>query len=941
MDDDISAAWESYVAQAFVPAVVGTSSIAGGSCGSGVVTPLAPSLASAPTQTQAPANQQVAEDVAAEMSVHESTSEGLAAHGGTSLLNLAAVPQRPRHTGRRSALLQQFLQDVDDGVEVSPQSFGADLGPAMAPEIPNSVLEGRHAGIWSVAAYMEKSFMDGHALDSSTSLPHLLEALDAYCSAGSKLENIFSKMAEFYLEDENFHMISGALQEEKFGLSYQHLQRRMKKLACAYMIFQKYEKLSLDHMFEQRVPMRYCVAYLEFCSYDETPMLVSIKDTESSMALAKQLLDGTVPVEDNPLSLPLKQLVLPALASKAKLLQVKSSFGCVLNLLGTHVLIFGSLVKPVTAMAKNDANSLLAALHKDLDISSVDKHFSLRCRGVCLDKAATNNLAEKVEVSQRDSVWQGLHVDCACHVLHTIFKKLFQLCPLDVTGLIQWALSIREGGKFAWWRQALADEIMGRDIKFVAKPLFGEAKTYKAELMHLLYSRDQKSLVKLTALEMVMTGDWRNPNVIEFAVAENEALPDKHHLKQLMVKVLLFCLANQQPIIFPRHRWTGAEEALSYCLLLGCVHNLLVPSYERFVRLINNKQSGHGGISEDPSSGTLVQAAAGVGSSDCHLGDNLGLAEDGGAMAADVVDGKNPDMSDAQTYSALNAKNRKEALMWLSHYPLPRLLVLRIIVGPLTVALAQQLQSSGWEYEQNELSKMAESMIAGTLHEARNTRLYQLVLAATGKIEGACRDAFVMLLTASVWALFPMSSRTLAFRSLCHRLLSRAGAAMYQLFAVPHMQFPVCLFKLLQHPEMCCTFDELPECVLDEWALALKRRFESFGEPMCLSVLQSQAQLLKTDIAGLESHHSSIRRLLVARSLQTHSLNLDAASAEWILQNSRRKGQCKGVKTRAWQKQDVLGKRYPTIDSVVFSELVLFFSEKRKFQLYLVYTVWN
>eukprot|EP00971_Amphidinium_carterae_P329654 6462242-Amphidinium_carterae.2 len=821
---------------------------------------------------------------------------------GASLLTLGAK-RSSKPVGRKSSLLKEFLADVRDS-GAGPSSGASIEGAVVSSAVgsssnSNTCVQPLEQPLWWLKYMSRDALAEGSFLAASSSMPLLHAALETAIAKDAILDDVGKNMAEFYLEKDNFHMISGALQEQLFGLSYKNLLLRLKRTAAAFLLLQRCEKFGLEHLLVNKLPDKCCVAYLDVCYYDETPMLVNIKDAVSSPVFAKDLAMQQQGLDGNSLSLPIKQLALSSLTTKAKLLQVQSGFGFLLEISGCPIFIYGSMVKPVTAMAKNDATAILTELLKASDVSSAASHFQLLCRGVCLDKGPANMLCEKLLIGQRSGLWHALQLACDCHVIHTCFKKTYALVDTDISGLIAWALSIREGGKFALWRQALAQEILSRQVKFIVAPLAKAAQEYKSHMIDLLFSKDKTWLVRLTALKLVMNGDWRNGKELEFVVPGGQPFPDKKKVQALMVNVLLFCLASTQPVIFPRHRWSGASESLAYICSLGAVHNLLEPTYMRFLDKVQGQKGN-------------TSSASAAHSQECHVSLPTAFADVAGlhdtamvdAIADQELTSKGQDLSqaglsDSTIFSALNAKNRTQAFAWLELHPLFRLLLMKIVAGPLTSILALQLQASGADYEQLELSKMASAMMSGSMDIG--SRSFPLVLASSGELEDNANGEYGLLLSASIWQVVPATCRTLSFRALCHRLLSRAAASIFQLLSVPHRQFPIALFRLLKDPSASKELEEQPDCIKDEWTLALQHQFGHLHNPLCLGLIQAQAQSLKTDISTVESNHSSIRRLLVARSLQTHSLNVEACSAEWVLQNCRRR--CRGVKKKQKKQQ--------------------------------------
>eukprot|EP00971_Amphidinium_carterae_P345194 6486014-Amphidinium_carterae.5 len=243
-------------------------------------------------------------------------------------------------------------------------------------------------------------------------------------------------------------------------------------------------------------------------------MLVNIKHAQELANKLQSDCGSTLSILDDTMVGLHNALPLACVLSKAKLLQLRTGFA---------MLEFAHC-----GMSKITADCLLHCLN-GLDV--VSKHvekFNLKCRSVCLDKGPSNASAERHMMNNRSQSWKALSLPCDVHIMATCFKKCFDgLFPEEVSGLIKTSLSVREGGKFFFFRAALAAEVRSRKLIFVA-PLSPAAAQHKHEL--------------------------------EYVVGPGSAIPEERVIKERMVAVLLIVLAGSQLAIFPRSRWTAPED---------------------------------------------------------------------------------------------------------------------------------------------------------------------------------------------------------------------------------------------------------------------------------------------------------------------------------------------------------------------------------------------
>ena len=186
------------------------------------------------------------------------------------------------------------------------------------------------------------------------------------------------------------------------------------------------------------------------------------------------------------------------------------------------------------------------------------------------------------------------------------------------------------------------------------------------------------------------------------------------------------------------------------------------------------------------------------------------------------------------------------------------------MLEPLRVLLRDKLQTSGTEWEEGQLQRAAESVLAG----GPPRREYRLSLAAANTLEFRFLDQVRMLLTTpTMWVDVPRNSLTFTLNCLTYRMLARMACYITQNLISVHAQFPICLFGLLVESDRFADYiGKLPECMRCSWSQAFLRDYGLACSPESLAVLVLIAHMAFVDIAGIEARHASIRRWLLSRS---------------------------------------------------------------------------
>eukprot|EP00971_Amphidinium_carterae_P231090 4586009-Amphidinium_carterae.2 len=698
------------------------------------------------------------------------------------------------------------------------------------------------------------------------------------CNKPSEVDQVTFQLARHYL-DSHYHLASGVVLEKEFSKNRDELKERILRLASSATILQRHFRHHLEDALT-RLPQKCLLAYYDVSCYDETPMNISIRHANPMIGEAEDITAvGTAscgPPDPSYQHHNRNNL----LTTKVKMLQVQSKFGCLVWPLENPFLLYGSAYNPLFGMQRSTAEVTFECLKRADGVSSAVNRFQFKCRTTCVDRASSNPLAEHAVNACREPSWSETLLHCDTHHIATSFRRTFDdLLPTEVSGMINFAIAVQEGGKWAMFRSALSTEIKSRELAFVVGPLPMAAQAFKSRILQITLGRRQNDLDKYCMLKNCMTGDWRNKTKLEVLVTPGAHWPDRETTKQNMEVVLLHVLTSSAPKIFPRSRWTGGEEAISSVLLLHCLHNLIEGTMAKFFAMLG--KGGHSKLQAEPTVGQIADAggAEAVGDATSMLQLVTGNTLDSAAAQ---------DLHQTLTFAELNARVRSVAGQWLSTRPLGKLLLMKEVIIPLTDLLQGQLYHSSLDFEQAERAKLARLILSGQACSARD-RSYPLQIAAQMIEEGKFMEKLKTLVSnKKAWDIFPPECFTFEFRALSHRVIARSGAAIKTLVRKPHGQFPITMFAMLHNPDVTPSLLAQPACVKDAWSQRLQEAFPTWTEPRFLAMLEGHMHMQKTDISGVETLHASIRRHLLQRSLQTHVFGLHSASAEWVLQHQRR-----------------------------------------------------
>lgn len=832
--------------------------------------------------------------------------------GGMAFLVLVGPAQR---RGRPNLVLRAALQDaaLRFGEEGRPRgqvhAEGAlQLLPQQGSPTPHVGNAPTRASLLPQCSVQvaERGSLVKRPLEGYPQISPMAACLDA-CAQLSKLEG--ERKDEGVLQASQVLLATGPLQlaskrfrAESMGIPERKLEAVVFMLAGAVILMDRSGRATLEKTIASHLPKADLLMYVDFCAYDETPLLIGMRGdfvaAPSPTARLPQLALSETP-EQQALVRSLKaesDLLqrLPAQTAVQKILQTVQSGGVLFKVDNKFVTLLPSTICSLQVLEGCTGIALKEAQLRVSGASRAATQFQHASRVVTTDSDGANLLAERLLAAERGGHWSNLHIRCDVHRTATTYTKTFGLLDTTVTGLIHCALALQSGSAMRRFRACLRDEVASRFVVLHGTPP-ADAVRHKKRILWLFVSHGSRLSMRRILLAMCPNGDWRSKQVQHYVHPSAPELTEEAHL-QRVTNGLIAALCASQPQTYPRHRWTGADLAIDCLAIIEACHGLLSSTWKRFAASYETASRarlilGSSSVPELGGSATGALPIAGVEEEAAAAGlpkqavntetQDTGNAEGQGADAADT----------GNTWAAINAKNRRIAAEWLDNQPLDKMMLQRLVMEPLRQLLARQFQVASHEWELEQRGRLAEATMAGQPTNFNN-REYRLCLAAEGDDEERFFERLQTLFEQpELWRSMPLSSYTEEFQSLAFKCISRAGCCVKELLDHPHKLYPIKMFRLLRRPDLAATLAAEPECLLDAWSLDMKRRHPTLSGPEFTHKLAVVALLLWKDITNVESRHATVRRLLKSSSMQTHTMKVPELAAHWCLLQFRKRGQ--------------------------------------------------
>jgi hypothetical protein len=816
-------------------------------------------------------------------------------------------PQERRGTGRGrgrgrpkgSRLWREIEASL--GLEAAPS-------PASVPRaLPGPSSDDPRASPLSVYA---SALIECLADDQSSRVARVL--IDGLAAAGSgnvcgdaemqKRDAEMQKLAAKFLFEGGPACSLNAL-ETALEVERRKIKRYFQALAASLLSLQQAVARCMLRQIRISCPSVVVVEFFKWRAYDETPLRLRVRETpccllpvlptthDSEANVARRLQADTVD------SVAAERATLDAAASSsigvgvgtAKIVQSEFQWGMVLRFGESLVFVHGNMLPWLQSIRSNSAECIKAAI---LDVIRMPEDLiedaQHKTHLITTDDHPSNVRAEQ-SIKAEPGGWNALHLVCDVHKLHGATSKVYDLCPADLSGLVNVSLSVSMATAMGRLRAELKRLLCAR-LTIYRGDAGADARSYRQGVLEIfgrscsldtpdtlvcglaasgdwkeLRKRQRRQQQRHKVLTTLMNGEWRSRHEVQHFVLPGGYEKKEDCLRQIC-KYVVPALAGTGFRMFPRNRWLNSLESVDAIGLFIACHGLLPDVFQIFASFAEAVN-----VPID-SAAFLAQAAAlPEGSPPENVPHQAPLASDG--------------------WQELNRRIKLDSLSFLSSEPLPRLLLVRVVLSPLKDLIVEQHRlSAGWDDIQ--IHHEVRALAAGGLPAGR--RDYRVLLAHDSLATRRClQELSEIFVSERPWTLLPddndMSLSDMVLAGF--RMLARAGAAVTQLLLARHRHYPYKTFAVLHSKAAADELANEKRCLLDDWSLSWVTRYptaEQMRGDEALLCLHAAAVLLRTDISSIECKHASVRRDLNAASLQTWAATLEHVSALHLGRTVRR-----------------------------------------------------
>ena len=486
------------------------------------------------------------------------------------------------------------------------------------------------------------------------------------------------------------------------------------------------------------------------------------------------------------------------------------------------------------------------------------------------------------------------HQKCHIHKLSHVAAGCMgsSVAQAQVSGLVNFALSLGKANVMREFREALRVVLAGKLSYRKGRPRACDLARNWRILLTCVPGDSRTQHLRRAIVWQVLNGNWEHEKVEHVCWG---CCADKDNCLEKVVSVIVACISPATPKRFPRQKWTGAVESVNFPLLLLLVHNVLPVAYGVWAALkpgarpkehaerLEEVHVGAGGVAATAGVAMVADLPGGEGA---HASERAGY---GPNPQVDASAGGARGDGEGNASAAEHSAYRRAALGWLAADPAGILYVVRQVLGPLDECMGRYLKAGGqtWQQQQDVAEAMSDPL------RSTSSRTFVVCLAESGQLVGDAPSKLSSLLTSEEhWRPLPLRFCHSSMRARACLMLSQAACGLYAL-AQESLAYPLRLFGLLRDdpavPEAIAEdYNERP-CLFDAFSLAfvayhLERGLKSSDSVAELTAL---AMMMELDTSSVEALHASVRRLVTALSVQTHTENVLDASAEWGLRRLR------------------------------------------------------
>ncbi|CAE7949280.1 unnamed protein product [Symbiodinium sp. KB8] len=565
--------------------------------------------------------------------------------------------------------------------------------------------------------------------------------------------------------------------------------------------------------------------------------------------------------------------------------------------------------------AVNQRACIFETLNQLPEWTRLASNFKVKCRQSTCDRYSANRLTEDGLMCEGYHMqdWMLLCLPCDTHKSATCIKAVLSQSEADISGLINTALTLCDHpGVMKTLRDILIRLFFQElQIDFEEPPDDLDTRRFRSELFDM-YLPLAGRWARANAKRRFILGNMLNSKLQEPELRHHCSLGarccggDRQQTASTFAMFVVWALLPFQMPVLCRKNWLNQVEAMQWLGLIQGHHGL----FTRLMQVYLGSPAQPPVQAPPPQEADAPVAVAATDHDDEDFFASWGAAldlelqaagpseqpETGAAPVANAdMDGNKRPVDPAQAADAkdeheawleMKRKRRQTAEAFALSDPLPRLSVMHEATTPLQglTAAFLRLSSHKWECKQ------------AALQAAGLPRSFMLLEAARGTDVTSVFKEFLQILWSDPKAIMAekcgCSLRTLRFSmvasGLCslHSLLRRARSSL------PYQAFQL-VAEDLDEGELRRYAEELagtPPCLRDEFCSAFLKLFPTPAE-LCSdearAILQSIAAVAMTDIASIETSHSSTREFTSLRA-RGWTASLEEVSSRFVILQLKR-----------------------------------------------------
>lgn len=537
----------------------------------------------------------------------------------------------------------------------------------------------------------------------------------------------------------------------------------------------------------------------------------------------------------------------------------------------TRVCLIGRPRTHVQVMKDTSAQTTLGCIRNVSVAGSYCNPFYSTHRLTNTDRHPSNFAAERMLMEERPG-WSNNHHGCSAHISMTCQTNTLDYLRSDISGCVHYALAVSLGSNWHHFRQCLEDEV--RSTLSICRGSAGpSAALYRSACVRCFLPRAVRRYERELTIRFLPNGNWQNSEEVEVWIPDGEGAIDEEAVKNTVASGILFAFASKRFKIYAKSRWNDSDISVGSIGLIFSCHDLGRRTLRRFC----NKFESPG------------RAVVGI---DGEFGQDHNVGGAGQAEEPSVV----PDVDQQQLMIRegggtneqafdFHSKSRNSASTWIASDPFPRILVLRLVLE-LPQRYIRSLyffQTPSWERTQQVKELKAKKKGLRGVH-----REFMCLVAARGSLETTLyRQLELLMVDARLWTVIPDRYITVKLNAVAFLMCSRLGCQVEQNLAHRHRSYPFKLYLWLEDPSLATSIRSASDCMKTSWVLDFLRQFPLSDDitecEESFDVLVAIMRELHDEMIEIEAKHATLRRLLKGKGVQTHTLDVEELSADFVL----------------------------------------------------------